>query len=186
MKPIAHYLLLYILMQSGFVMKAYAEGIDIQQTESFLKDGVYYLNAQINYRFSDEAIEALEHGVPLYIDITIKTEKERPYLWNKTVAQSTIYYRLEYHPLSQRYLLTELNRLSRSDFHYLNSALDSLGNITNWPIATEQDLSDEGNYHSLIRAKLDVNSLPASLRPIAFISSKWRLSSPWYEWIIKS
>lgn len=164
----------------------YAEGIEIKRAETFLQDDTYYLNAEIDYKFSNEAIEALEHGVALYINIEIKTEKERAFLWNKLVASSTIHYRLEYHPLSQRYLVTELNHFKRDDFRQLNSALNYLGEISDWPLLKQEKLQKQGIYHTALRARLDIESLPAPLRPIAFVSSRWRLASKWHEWVIKS
>ncbi len=163
-----------------------ADGIEIDQTETYLQDDTYYLNASIDYKFSKEAIEALEHGISLYINIEIKTEKERAFIWNKNVSKSVIRYRLDYHPLSQRYLLTELSRFTRKDFRQLSSALNSLGKISGWPLLKQEELFEKGIYHTSLRAKLDLESLPAPLIPIAFISSKWRLTSEWHKWVIKS
>ena len=174
------------LLSFFYVGQLHADGIIINQADSYLKGDTYYLNAEINYEFSDKALEALAHGVALFINIEIKTKQERKLLWNKTISHSIIAYRIEYQPLSQRYLLIESSSQERQYFHQLNSALTSLGQIKNKPILKLSTVDEKNTYHAMLKAKLDIQSLPASLRPIAFISSKWRLSSSWFKWIVHS
>ena len=35
-----------------------------------------------------------------------------------------------------------------------------------------------------VRSSLDINALPAPLRPMALFSANWRLSSDWTQWQI--
>ncbi len=176
-------LLIFLGLQSALVC---ADGINVRDVETHLDNEIYYLNAKLSCNFSDEAIEALDHGVAIHIMIDIKTKKQRDYLWDKTVSTSTIVYKIEYHPLSQRYVLTELNRLTRKDFQHLSNALDRLGDINDWPLINEKDIVEQDIYQVYIRARLDIQALPAPLRPLAFISNNWRLSSNWQHWDIKS
>jgi hypothetical protein len=59
-----------------------------------------------------------------------------------------------------------------------------LGQIRAIPIAEEAQLDNSHDYQIGIRARLDLDSLPAPLRPIAYISPSWRMSSGWYQWTL--
>lgn len=163
-------------------MNVRADGITIRDVETWLDQERYYLNARANCEFSEESIVALNHGVAIHILIDIKTKQRRKFLWDKTLHTSTIAYKIEYHPLSERYVLTELNRYHRADFQYLNNALEKLGVIEKWPLISKSDLNPDHDYKIHIRARLDIDALPAPLRPMAFISKNWRLDSDWQQW----
>jgi len=156
-----------------------AKGIAIDWVNNEKIDDKYLLNAKVSYSFSEEVLDALEHGVALYFNVEVKTSIKRQLLWDKTISMDTLNYRLEYHPLSQRYLLTEYKRFKLHDFRTLDAALNSMGKITNYPIANVSLFTPGNQYVTSIRALLDNKSLPAPLRPLSFISSDWQLSSPW-------
>jgi hypothetical protein len=42
-------------------------------------------------------------------------------------------------------------------------------------------VSDE-RYEGALRARLDIEALPAPLRVFAYLSDDWRLTSEWYTW----
>ena len=173
---------LVLMLMILFQRICFADGMTIRDVEIWKDQQRYYLNSKINCDLSDESIEALHHGVALEILVDIRTRFERKLIWDKTVRQSTVAYRIEYHPLSQRYVLTELNRYLRKDFQYLGKVFDDLGNIKKWPLVDEDDLSSDKKYYVAIRAKLDISALPAPLRPLALISKKWHLNSNWQRW----
>lgn len=156
-----------------------AKGISIDWINNKKINDKYLLNAKVSYSFSEEMLDALEHGVALYFIVYVKTSIKRQLLWDKTISMDTLNYRLEYHPLSQRYLLTEYKRFKRHDFRTLNAALDSMGKITDYPIASDSLFTPGNQYVTSIRVMLDNKLLPAPLRPLSFISSDWQLSSPW-------
>ncbi len=158
---------------------AMARGISIDRINHDKVNDSYLLNAKVSYTFSNDLLDALEHGVALYFNVILKTSMKRQLLWDKTLAMDTINYRLEYHPLSQRYLLTEYNRLLRYDYTTLDAALTSMGTISNYPIKLDEKLSADGDYITSVRVLLDSKSLPAPLRPLSYISPGWKLSSSW-------
>ena len=163
-------------LHSNFSM---AEGISVQSASMSVEGESVAVDADIQYQLSDEAREALEHGVPLYIVVEIKTEEIRKLLWNRNLKQNSLVFRLEYHPLSQRYLLIDKTNAKRQDFQYLSSLLNELSRIRAWSISLPDDLENNQNYRTQIRARLDIQSLPAPLRLIAFVSRRWQLFSEW-------
>ncbi|MDX1519619.1 MAG: DUF4390 domain-containing protein [Gammaproteobacteria bacterium] len=170
---------LLLLILCGFSMALSARGITVDSLDSEKVDNQYLLSARVTYTFSEEVLKALEHGVALYFNVQVKTSMKRPLLWDKIIKNEILKYRLEYHPLSQRYLLTDYKTFDHYDFRTLEAALNSMGSIRNFPVTDTGSLSEDGRYQTSIRVSLDGKSLPAPLRPLSYISPDWRLSSNW-------
>jgi len=157
-------------------------GFSIQSLETLMQGRVYLLNANFNYQFSKEAIEALEHGVPLLILVDIEILTPRWYWTDKTIAALEQGYLLIYHALSESYVINNLNSGTQNNFISLRQALNFLSKIKDLPILDAKLLNLEKDYYLRVRTHLDIESLPAPMQPLAYISSDWQLSSGWYEW----
>ena len=59
---------------------------------------------------------------------------------------------------------------------------NALGQINNLPLIDARLLNPELRYQVKVRAHLDIESLPAPMRPLAYISSDWQLDSDWVSW----
>ena len=178
-------LLLTILLWLCYPAAAWSHGIEFQDLESTLVGGVYLLDARIKYDFNDEVLEALEHGVSLRIDIIIRIKKKRKWLWDKKIREDVINFKLERHPLSNHYVVSNLNSGNRYQLQTLNEALTVLGTIKNYKLIKVADLEEDANYTGDIMAKLNIESLPPPLRPVAYASEQWQLKSPRKKWAIK-
>ncbi|VAW88743.1 hypothetical protein MNBD_GAMMA17-1339 [hydrothermal vent metagenome] len=157
---------------------------DISAAQVNLVDKVYYLNARIDYKLSDKVLEVMHKGVPVVVVLDIEFLRSRKYLWNETVAQLAQRYRLEYHALTQQYLVTNLNSGSQHSFPTLEVALTQLGTVVDLPILDQQLMARKGRYIGLMQASIDVAALPTPLRLRAYFSSDWQLASEWYSWIL--
>lgn len=151
-----------------------------------LHNGVYYLNARVDYRLSHAAREALDNGVPLYVDLEIKVIRPRWWWWDEVVAELTQRYRLQYHALSQRYVLTAINSGESRSFHHLRAMLAELGKIQDLPVIDAELLDSEQHYLVRARVSLDLDSLPRPLRTVIYLSPQWRLISDWHQWQLGS
>lgn len=163
---------------------ALAEGIVIRHASSKLVEDVYQLDAKLEFNFDPEMIDALEHGVSISIDLDILIKRERNWLWDPKIKEETLGFRLEQHPLSNLYLVTNLKTKNRRQFRTLDEALDYLGTIHNYFLVSQSVLSRDEKYICMIKAELNTETLPPAIRPIAAVSKKWQLDSPWYEWVI--
>ena len=157
-------------------------GFSIQSLQTLMRDRVYLLNVNFNYNFSNEAIEALEHGVPLLILVDVEILTPRWWWSNKTIADLEQGYLLLYHALSESYVIHNLNSGTQNNFVSLPQALEFLSQIKELPILDANLLDPKNDYYLRVRTHLDIESLPAPMRPLAYISSDWQLSSDWYEW----
>ena len=82
-----------------------AEEFSISDIHTRLQENVYLLDARIEYEFSEDALTALENGVPLTFRLSIEIQRKREWWLDATVANLEQRYRLRYHPLSHQYLL---------------------------------------------------------------------------------
>ena len=161
------------------------KGIIIRQASGLIVNGAYRIDADIDYHLGEESEKALLHGVSLQIDVELRLKMKRPWLWNKTIEESVISYRLEHYPLSGQYLVTNLTTGNREQFRNLPGALDYMGKISNFPLVAENRLQEDRTYLVQVRARLNRQALPAPLRPLAYLSSRWNVSSPTHEWTLQ-
>ncbi|MCK5717250.1 MAG: DUF4390 domain-containing protein [Thiomargarita sp.] len=152
----------------------------IQQATTHLVNNVYLLDAQFNYELTEKAIEALHNGVALTLVLTMVIERER-YLWNEEITTLKQRYEFKYHVLSKQYILKYLNTGIQEHFQNLKSALSHISTLKDYPLLDQYLIKHkEDTYWISLQIHLDIESLPIPLRPIAYLSSKWRLSSDWY------
>lgn len=159
---------------------AWASGFQVLMVQTQRVEGRYWLDATLDYQFSQATLEALESGVPLTIELQVQVLRERGWLWDKRLVDLQRRYRLEYHALARQYLVTNQYTGQLRRFRDLSAARYFLGKIRRLPIleAVETDESLMGR----LRARLDIEALPAPLRPVAYLSPDWRLVSEWYTW----
>jgi hypothetical protein len=136
----------------------------------------------IDYKLSARAKEALQNGVPLYWDIHIKTFQRRDYFWDKTLVNSNIRYRIQYHALLNMYRVRNEGSGELYNFSTLSAALDLMSTIHDFRVM-DKPASAPGEHYSVgIKVTLDRDALPLPLRPIAYTNPQWYLSSDWTLW----
>ena len=143
---------------------------------------MYFATARIDYRLSDDALEALDSGVALTVQLQIELTRKRRFWLDAGIATLRQDYSLSFQPLSDRYVVKNLNSGEQDSFATLFSALNNMGRVVDLPIIDASLLNPDANYEISLRAVLDQNTLPGPLRLIAFWSSGFRLDSDWYVW----
>lgn len=160
-------------------------GFEIRYAGTHIDDGMLVLDAQISYQLSPAATEALQNGVALFIIIDVELIRPRKWYLDKTVAEFEHHFKIERHALSGQYLFTNLATGERRRFESMEEMLARLGAITGLRVVDSAQLNSAPAYNGRIRARLDIEALPTPLRPMAYLSKKWRLTSPWYHWQVK-
>ncbi|MGH8175172.1 MAG: DUF4390 domain-containing protein [Steroidobacter sp.] len=145
-------------------------------------DGVYQLNATIDFELPEGARAILRDGVPLLMQLDIVIKRQRNYWLDETVATLDQNYELVHHALSERYLIRNLNSGEQASFATLDAALDALRVVSHLPIL-DQALVDAAARHEIsVRASLDVHTMPDALRFVLFWADDWRQRTEWYTW----
>ncbi|MCW8828307.1 MAG: DUF4390 domain-containing protein [Gammaproteobacteria bacterium] len=161
---------------------ALAEGFFITGIHTRLQDNVYRLDANIDYRLSDDALDALNNGVPLTFQVEIEIQRKRRWWLDAVVATLQQRYQLRFHALSHQYQVHNINSGAFYSFHTLEGALENLGDLNDFPLLDRQLVEEGEAYEVLLHVELDIEALPSPLRPLAYITPAWRLNSDWYTW----
>jgi len=120
--------------------------------------------------------------VPLFWDINIKTFQHRDYFWDKTLGNSSIRYRIQYHALLNMYRVRNEGSGELYNFSTLSAALDLMSTIRDFRVMDKSVSAPEDRYAVGIKVTLDRDALPLPLRPIAYTNPQWYLSSDWTLW----
>lgn len=154
----------------------------VVDAETRLSDGVYRLNAIVDYDLTEPVREALLNGVALVFETHIEVLRDREWWWDADVAELDQDYRLSYHALSRQFVVENLNTGLQQTFLDLNSALRHQGTIRELPLIDAALLRKDETYTASLRARLALGDLPLPIRVRAYTSGAWRLASPWYTW----
>lgn len=158
------------------------ERLVVEHADTHLAEEVYVLNARISYHFNPDVLEALESGVPLTIRLDIEILRPREWLWDETFTTLKQRYQLQYHALTQQYLVKNLNSGIQYSFPTRQGGLEALGEIGDLPLLDKRLLDPGTPYTARLRADLEAESLPGPLRLLAYLSPQWRVQSEWYTW----
>ena len=153
----------------------------VREADAVERSGVYYLNALIDFDLSSDARDALHSGLPIVIRIEVEIIHPRRF-WIDSEQSLTQRYRLEYHALTERYLVVNVNSGDEASFSSLTSALGSVGRIERLPVIDAPLLEEGRRYDIRLRAVLDTDELPGPLRLLAFWRRDWSIASDWYRW----
>ena len=158
---------------------------EVRSATTQIEDGVHTLDARLQLVLSSEALAALESGVTLTIELQMQVIRVRRWVVDDVEAELAVRYELEYRPLSQRYIVKNLNSGDQDSFATLYSALNSLGRVQGLPVIDDALLVPERSYRIRLRAMLNTQQYPATLRLLFFWRGQWQLQSEWFEWMLE-
>jgi len=168
--------------QDELVREGYFE---VRSASSELIDGVHILDARLQLVLSSEALNALNSGVPLTVELQLQVIRVRRFYMDALDAELAVRFELEYRPLSQRYIVRNLNSGHQDSFATLYSALNNLGRIEGLPVIDDALLASGRPYRVRARVMLQTQQYSAPLRLLFFWRSEWQLQSDWFEWTLK-
>ena len=155
---------------------------EVRSAATELVGGVYVLDARLQLVLSSEALNALNSGVPLTIELQMQVIRSRRFYLDALDAELAFRFELEYRPISQRYIVRNLNTGNQDSFATLYSALNNLGRVQRLPVIDESLLVPDRDYRVRLRALLATEQYSAPLRLLFFWRDEWQLKSDWYEW----
>lgn len=148
-------------------------------------DSAYVVDAFIDYQFSSEALDALQNGVPLTLEVHLQLRRERAWIWESDLVDKRYRYQIRHHALTGLYQVVDLQSQGKRNFATRDAALYTLGNLEAIPLIERERLHQGQTYRLSLRTSLDIEALPLPLRPMAYLSSAWNLSSDRSTWYLK-
>lgn len=159
---------------------------EVRNVDFRLRNDQYHLSADIYYQLTPTAREALQKGIPLYWDVLIDVVRERNWLWNQTLVEFKIRYRIQYHALLNNYRVTNITTSDSNSFATLPAALAGMSAIRNIAVLGKGDIRDDERYLVRIKTRFDREALPLPLRPASYVNPQWYLSSAWFLWPVQN
>jgi hypothetical protein len=120
--------------------------------------------------------------VSLTIEIEVEFLHTHRFWFDETTASLRQSFQLQYHALSERYLVLNVNTGEQNSFANLFSALNFLGRVTRLPLVDAALLEDGEAYEIRVRTILSTEDFPGPLRLFTFWRRDWSLRSEWYAW----
>jgi len=170
---------LLLLLTTTLPGHLWAESVTIQQVEIMLQDERYLIDASIHFEFNERVLDALQHGVPLTIELQLQVVRKGARFWEQSRVNLQLYRILRFHALTQLYEIQSLEHDSSQSFATRDIAITALGEFQSLPVVDQRQLAKDEHYAIKLRAILDIESLPLTLRPLAYLTSDWNLSSGW-------
>ena len=159
-----------------------ASDFEITSLSARLEHGSILMNVSIVYQFSEKSLDALQHGIPLTVEVHAQLRHEDAWIWDKDLLDIRFRYQIRYHPLAAVYQIKDLQSNYEQSFVTRESALLALGEIEDFVLLNHVQLTPGEPYVLSVKSFLDIEALPLPLRPLAYIDPSWNLSSDWKSW----
>lgn len=137
--------------------------------------GLLVVDAKLRYELSEKANQALANGLPLIIEQTLRLERHRPMWFNAAMLTQERRYRLQFHALSRRYVLTRLETGESRSFRDQQALLNALGRVEGWPVMRVSALEEIRPVQVVFSTELARDELPRLLRMAAWFDTQWQL-----------
>ena len=150
--------------------------------ESFLLNGVYYSNIDIDFLFSQEYIEALNSGLVFDIDLDFLVVNVRKRRFNREIGKLSQKYTLKYNAFTQRYTILNVNTgrvISRSS---VGSALQYLGSVRNLPTIDDSLINIDQNYQVFLQVTTRARGVPNWIKTLTFWRDNLDFVTEWIQW----
>ena len=174
---------IFATLLGGLVRADALDGaLDVRSAYINVNNGVYELFARVIYPANDAIASALRDGLTLSFDFDVTVSRERRYWLDSEVVSLNLRRELQFHTVSDRYLVRDLPAGEPQSFATLDAALAALGRVEAWPILIRSQLSDSARYRISVRAGVRRGRLADALRAVLFWSNDWHRESEWYSW----
>jgi hypothetical protein len=170
------FLLTVMLALAGCSDPAADGRFQLSRVEAKWTIGWINVSCEQQLELSNEARNALIHGVPLTVELELRLRDTGS---QTRVGNQTNSYEIRYLPLSEHYQLSFSGAVTVKTFPRLRHVLAELSRLE---ISFETGILPAGNYELLARTRLDQKRMPPPMRLPVLLSSKWRHDSSWSSW----
>ena len=162
-----------------------ASKVKVTEAGFTLSDDVYRLDASLDIQLPPKARRAIADGLTLRLDYEVEISRVRRFMIDDGVASLEQSYEINFHALSQRYLLRNLNTGEQEDYGTLDLALERLARVEQLPVFDAALLEPHRPYDVRLRAVLDMSAVPDALQWMLFWADDWSAESEWYVWSLQ-
>ena len=152
------FLLVVLLVLAGCQSAADDNRFVIKRVDTQWSNGRLSVNSEQNLTLSNEAHEALIHGVPLTLELDLLLRNTASQV---RVGSDTRLYEIRYLPMSEHYQLVQVGSAGIKTFPRLRHVLAELSRIR---LSFETGVLPAGDYELMARISLDQRTMPPPMR----------------------
>lgn len=149
---------------------------DMARVEARWTNGRLDVTTEQALTLSDEAKDALVHGVPITLELDLLLRNAGDLT---PFGEEKRSFEIRYLPLSGYYQVTFAETGAVKTFPRLRHVLAELSRID---ASIETGAVPAGDYDLLARIRLDQHNMPPPMRLPVLLSSRWRHDSSWTHW----
>lgn len=155
-------------------------GLAIEEARWSVGDGAVNLALELEIGLTAAVAEALHNGVPITVLIETRVLEPRRWFWDRTLIEDERRYTLSHQSLSDQYLVRAPGSETFRAYPSREIALSVMETPDDWRGALPEG-TEAGDLRARVRARLELQSLPAPLRLTAYFSPDWRIGSGWHS-----
>ena len=184
MSRIKNNFLISLLISVLLVMSALvnADGISFKHFRVIGNAPKYQVLTSTEFKLSNYLQNALDNGVPLKANVQFRLKKKRPNWFDKEIILLTVKYQLNYHALSQHYLLTRNDTNEHWNFSNSSAALRKLSELRKYILPDINISKGSGDYSILGVANMAPETLNLPLRIQSLFNEEYSLVSEGILW----
>lgn len=153
--------------------------LDLAAARIDQRGGAELLAIECDWKPSAEMLDALDHGIPLTLSLTLSRQQRGLFGW-RTLASEQHRLELRYFPLTRNYQLRDLQRDTMRSFGVRAAALAAFSRLE-LPLY-QPGLRAAGDERQHLRIDFDTAALPGALRLPALVNAAWRQDSVETTW----
>ncbi len=173
---IPKFFFLTLVLIAGCGRQADDRHFELEQVDTNWSNDQLNVTVHQKLMLSSEAKEALDHGVPLTLQLELVL---RPTGSRIPVIKNIYNYEIRYLPLINHYQLTQPDAAEIRTFPRLRHLLANLSTVKQ--SFSTGDLP-EGSYELAARTHLDHKKMPPPMRLPMIFSAQWQHDSDWTMW----
>lgn len=153
-----------------------------------LVDRVLHVGTRFELSLNPKTEEALHKGIPLEVVFDFNLVRKRWWWADRVITDHQLRRRLQFHALSRQYMVVEPRPSGLAEsFASLDRALAFLGDFSDLRIAltARKEILPDARHVLATRAYLNIEALPALMRPLAYATPSWYLGTGWTEWPVQ-
>jgi hypothetical protein len=156
----------------------------VEAVETRLHGEELVMDALMDPALSPVALEALDNGVPLTLEVHYQVREASAWVWEESLVDRRLRFEIRYQPLAGRYLVGPVPGGGRS-YVTRDAAIAALGDLRDLPLLGRDELLAGKDYEIHLRVALDIEELPLPLKPMAYLLPSWKLSTGWTTWPLR-
>ena len=168
-----------IMLLCGCGQKAVGYGFEIKDVSISRGYQSVLINLKQEMSLSQQALEALQHGVDLTIRLDLELRNDSNMI---VVRRHARRFQIHYRALLERYQLIDESTGTQRTFSRLRHVFAAIDNLD---IRLPTGPLPPGNYELRARIQLEEGLLPSPMQLPAMFSSDWQHDSEWSVWPFK-